>query len=307
MSKAIFILTVILFSGVGSSIHAQQHSLKQLTFSTPTQDGYPFWSPDGNFILYGSATRETCRTMKIPAAGGTPVQVTDFFSQHAQLSPDGSHIVFDGEFGTKVQIVSSLGGTPSQIVPESIPIEQGGMPCWAPDGEKIAFTSKGDIWTLELKTRETTRIFHTENRSAVPSCWTPDGKNILIYLYDNVTREADIWTISVEDHKAQQLSFLEGYQAEPDISPDGSMIVFTSSHGGHKNLDLWIMPAEGGKPVQITFFPGEGLNPGRDIEPRWSPDGKKIAFTSTRTGYWAIWIMEPDIKYVKKKLRSRNK
>jgi len=99
---------------------------------------------------------------------------------------------------------------------------------------------------------------------------------------------------------AKQLTFLEGYQDSPQISPDGTMILFASMHGG--NADLWVMPAKGGDPVQLTFFEGDDSNPGFDVEGSWSPDGKKIVFSSTRTGYWAIWVMELDMNYIIKNL-----
>jgi Tol biopolymer transport system component len=38
------------------------------------------------------------------------------------------------------------------------------------------------------------------------------------------------------------------------------------------------------------------------MEAAWSPDGKKIAFSSSRSNYWAIWVMEPNIAELKKKL-----
>jgi hypothetical protein len=78
------------------------------------------------------------------------------------------------------------------------------------------------------------------------------------------------------------------------------MIVFTSDHGG--NADLWIMPARGGEPVQLTFYEGNGDNPGYDMEASWSPDGKSIAFSSTRNDIWAIWKMDLDLEYISENL-----
>jgi Tol biopolymer transport system component len=48
------------------------------------------------------------------------------------------------------------------------------------------------------------------------------------------------------------------------------------------------------------------MDQGHEAEACWSPDGKKIAFSSTRSGYWAIWIMEPDIQSIKDKLNLNN-
>lgn len=65
----------------------------------------------------------------------------------------------------------------------------------------------------------------------------------------------------------------------PALSPDGSTLAF--SWGG----DIWTVPSTGGDAKPIT------RNGGRDREPRFSPDGKQIAFASDRTGTFQIYVM----------------
>ncbi|UCG28074.1 MAG: PD40 domain-containing protein, partial [Bacteroidales bacterium] len=212
----------------------------------------------------------------------------------------GEYLVFDAEFGSLIQICPSEGGNPVRIVPEKVPIIHSGMPCWSPDGKYIAFHSKGVLWTLDLGKGTLRKIFSMNGNVVVPFDWTPDGNYIIADIRDTINRgEADIWKISLKDPggKAEQLTFLEGYQVEPSISPDGSMIVFSSWKDRESSMDLFIISSEGGEPVQITS--GEG----HESEASWSPDGKRIAFSSTRSGYWAIWIMEPDIQSIKEKLK----
>ncbi len=64
-----------------------------------------------------------------------------------------------------------------------------------------------------------------------------------------------------------------------------------------RHLGLYIMPTEGGASLPFAVTPG-AHNEGA----MWSPDGKKIAFISTRDGNADIWIMDLDLDEVRKKL-----
>lgn len=68
----------------------------------------------------------------------------------------------------------------------------------------------------------------------------------------------------------------------PSISPDGSMVCF-SWRG-----DLWRVPAIGGQATRLTVHPMD------DDLSAWSPDGKTIAFNSTRSGYRNVYRMNAD-------------
>lgn len=292
--------TVMILLLCSSVAPCQQHILIQLTSSDSTHDGYPYWSPDGDYIIYSSGTASTCQTMKIPSRGGTPELITEIFAQHARWSPSGDYIAFDGDFGTMMQMIPSSGGTPIRIDPDSIPIFMSGMPCWSPDGSKIAFKSMFTIYIMDLETGSLSQLYRPKGKNAVPYDWSPDGNKILVDVRDTVDRtQSDIWEVPLNG-LPRQITFLPGRQVKPSISPDGSKIVFTSDHGG--NADLWIMPAAGGDPVQLTFYNGNEDNPGLDVEGSWSPDGKSIAFSSTRNDIWAIWKMDLDQATIRDKL-----
>ncbi|MHC4205644.1 MAG: TolB family protein [Planctomycetota bacterium] len=296
MEKRTVCLLILLFFVLNQKSISQQKSLKQITFRDSTRHGFPDWSPCGKYIFYGSSNQKTCYTMKIPSDGGDAIKLTNYFTQHARCSPDGKYLVFDAELGSLIQLCSSEGGNPIRIVPENIPIVHSGMPCWSPDGKFIAFHSNGVLWTLELANGKFRKIFEMDKKLVAPFDWTPDGNNIIADIRDTINRgESDIWKIPLNENKdkAKQLTFLNGYQVEPNISPDGSMIVFMSWKDRESKMNLFIISSDGGEPVQITF------DQGHESEACWSPDGKKIAFSSTRSGYWAIWVMEPDIQFIK--------
>jgi len=79
----------------------------------------------------------------------------------------------------------------------------------------------------------------------------------------------------------QQLTASSGWQAEPAIAPDGSLVAYTSNESG--NPDIWLLDLQGGTSVRLTD------DPSNDRSPAWFPDGSSLAFVSDRQGRPSIW------------------
>ena len=76
--------------------------------------------------------------------------------------------------------------------------------------------------------------------------------------------------------------------SDPQVSPDGKWVAYvvaTPEMRANRSLsNVWIVPANGGEERQLT-------RSGSDSRPRWSPDGKQIAFLSSRDGATEIYVM----------------
>ena len=106
------------------------------------------------------------------------------------------------------------------------------------------------------------------------------------------------WDVNAEFGPAQKIAFdtSEGTWMNLDVSPDGRQVVFDLLG------DIYTMPAGGTGTSSATRITS-GL--AFDMQPRFSPDGKRIAFASDRDGLWNIWTMDADGKNAKQVSRER--
>ena len=106
----------------------------------------------------------------------------------------------------------------------------------------------------------------------------------LLLSQASIAADKPSWDVSAEHGKTKSISFTtdEGTWLDLDVSPDGNNIVFSMMG------DIYLMPITGGNAQRITS------GPAWDVQPRFSPNGKEIAFTSDRAGGNNLWRMNRD-------------
>jgi dipeptidyl aminopeptidase/acylaminoacyl peptidase len=86
--------------------------------------------------------------------------------------------------------------------------------------------------------------------------------------------------------------------ADPQLSPDSRTVVYTRTTtdlpSGRRNADLWSVPVEGGAARELI------AGDKSENTPRWSPDGRRLAFISTRDGAAQVFVADPDGGSVRK-------
>jgi Tol biopolymer transport system component len=279
-----------------AAAQAQQELPKQLTAGYLC--GYPDWSPDGELIVFTSEWSETeeGNLWVIPAAGGERVRLTEHGGHHGVFSPDSKYIAFDTARGSIVQVIPASGGVPIRIVPESIPVEHSGNPCWSPDGSRIAFRSLETLYVLDLPSGSFSEVLSVEGHAPMPIQWLNTEDSIIASFVDPAAREAELWKVGVADGEAVQLTF-NCHCTQATVSPDGALLVYSATTDG-EDWDLWAMPTAGGEPLALTS------GPEWDMEPCWSPAGDRIVFKSTRGGSGNLWLMDIDRARVEEQLRA---
>ena len=107
------------------------------------------------------------------------------------------------------------------------------------------------------------------------------GHGVAVAPPDTTAEVAEGWDVSAPHGPTSSVRFTttEGTWMNLDVSPDGRTIVFDLLG------DLYTLPIGGGTAQRLTS------GPAFDVQPRWSPDGRRISFTSDRAGGDNIWTM----------------
>lgn len=284
--------------------------------SDPAQDSWPAWSPDGQTIAFlrdfGSGKYGV---YLIPALGGQERKLLDVFIPETEWlpgpylawSPDSKWIIYTHKDAPElptslfmVQVESRemrrLSTTPSGIMGDS-------APAVSPNGSKLVFsrvTGLGptDLYLVELKkdyspAREPQRISFF-NWVLAGAAWTPRGTNIIF------SHQQELWKVpfsgsgSIESQPQKIETFGSG-ATSPAIARQGKRMAFVKSYGGP--LNIWrVGLGEGSKKGGKNSSSNDAVDlipsTGGEFAPQYSPDGKKIAFESDRTGSLEIWTCQ---------------
>ena len=172
---------------------------------------------------------------------------------------------------------------------------------YSPDGQWIVFSSMrsaydhalsdkekksleenpsnfAEIYVMRADGSQQTRLTSVFGYDGGPF-FTPDGKKIIWRRFDEQGLIADVWTMNPDGSDQRQLTTFGSMSWAPYMHPSGAYFIFASNKLGFENFELFVADAQGTKePVRVTYTNGfDGL-------PVPSPDGKMLAWTSSRAG-----------------------
>jgi Tol biopolymer transport system component len=277
----------------------------QLRLTTaPEADSCPAWSPDGSSIAFlrkGPTGRDS---VYLVSPLGPPERRVAEVSAANQLAwtPDGkSLVVTDRNSDSEppgLFVLSVESGEKRRLTSASEKVFADGEPAFSPDGRNLAFTrgvaaGVRDIYLLTLSEDfqpmgEPKRLTF-ENQVTFRPVWTSDGREIIFsfgpYLSLNLFR-----ITASGSGKPQRLAGVGEDGSQAAISPRTQRLAYTREL---LDVNIWCLEVPG--PHGRISSPKRLISSTRvDMDEQFSPDGKKIAFNSNRTGRFEIWTCDSD-------------
>ena len=254
-------------------------------------------SPDGRRVVYvvNQIDKEQNRGKRsiwiAPVSGGTAQELITSAKNDdtPRWSPDGQNLAFlsSRNGAPQIFVAQASGSNPRQItsVPEGV-----AEFIWSRDGQSLAFTT--DIYPACPNLKCSADQAEAAEKSKVKAVVA----DRLLFRHWNsfkLGKRSHLFVISTGGGEPRDLTpgdfdvppFSLGDPTAFDFSPDSQEVVFArntdQAEALSTNNDLFTVAVKGGEPKRLT-----GQNPGSDTTPRYSPDGRWIAYRSqTRNGY----------------------
>ena len=221
------------------SVNSDGSGIRKL-FDALAWDGDPEYSHDGSKLYYASESKNpfTARYISIhvmDAEGGNIVKITDSAdSREPALNSDGTKIAYTSKLSGNYDIwVMDLDGSNKKQITDAEGDET--SPSWSPVGSKIAYSYKGDLYTIGIDDIVPARLTNDSYDNINPS-YSPDGK--LISFASNRAGNYDIWMMSPDENSFFRATYDESLQKAPTWCPDGSSFAYVSNEDGEFNI--WI-------------------------------------------------------------------
>jgi Tol biopolymer transport system component len=261
----------------------------------------PVFSNDGRSILHSSNRGGATNLWLLPLDGAKPVQITNGSGpdENPSIARDGAISFLNARFRTGLFIYDLLTKKSRELLGHSLYLW---APVFSPDGKEVAFSrfeadGSWHTWTMPVSGGAPQRL----TSGSVPEIYprfTPDGKWVVYFTWAHPNR---IWKVPRNGGVPVPITPARNDDdAYADVSHDGKWLAFARTEG--EKTRVYVSPLDGGEARLLTQS--------SSTVPRWSPDGKQIAFSPgreydagvfviladgsgerrlTETGSWPVW------------------
>ena len=242
------------------------------------------WSPDGNYVVLcaRSAPGMPRRLLLIATANGERRWLSDPPANSNGdtlpiFSPAGDSVAFvrETDLESHIYILNLSSGEPRRLSPGGHNVRR---LAWGPDGQTLIFSSDREasgLWRLSIATGEAEPIPGVGEGAGDPSVSRLTGR----LAFTQVLLDQNLYRVDLRSPVKAPLRLLSAStrrDVQGDISPDRSRIAFVSTRGG--TAEIWTSQLDGSAPAQLTDLRTACRHP------RWSPDGRFVAFAASQPG-----------------------
>jgi Tol biopolymer transport system component len=245
--------------------------------------GDPRFAADGSGIVYISNRGGADNIWFMPLEGGQPLQLTSGAGPDEQpsVARTGAVSFMNIRSRAGLWLYDLTSGTRRELLSHSSPLW---APAFSPAGDEVAFSraeSDGSwhIWTVSLATGEQRRLTSSPLPEIYPR-YTPDGKWV---VYCTWSAQGDrIWRVPARGGPPEPLTpQREEDDQYADVSPDGRRLAFARTEHGETRIVVQEIGSATARPLTRT----------PSTLPRWSPDGRWIAFAPDRSDYGGVFVL----------------
>ena len=277
----------------------------RLTKSPGAFAGWPAWSPDGHRIAFFRCSDTSQAVFVVPSVGGAERKIAELLHScpdGLDWSPDGSLLAFDDRDSAEAPggiFLASVDTGKRKRITTARRLEHDSEPKFSPDGKTIAFVrthnlivgEKDDIFLVPVDSGEPKQLLSMRGESS-GLAWTADGKEIVFSAGSHEVGNNLLWRVKVSGGTPERVAELAAAMnaAEPAISRRGHRLAYRSVT---TNTNIW--------QIRLALSKNRPSAPAKFISstrtqdvPQYSPDGKKIAFASDRSGNSQIWVCDSD-------------
>jgi len=272
-------------------LRATAHRIADLVFERLTGTPGAFSTRIAYVTVDGRPPSQRFRLVVADADGFNPRTITE--STEPIMSPAWSH---DGQQIAYVSFESKVSAIYVQRLATGerrrVSARSGinGAPAWSPDGRQLALTLSRegnlDLYTLDLATQSLTRITTDDAIDTEPE-WARDGKSL--YFTSDRAGNAQVYRVALDGARnAERVTFTNGYNARPRLSPDGKeLALVTLDRGGYRIavLDL------ASRNLRVL------TNGSQDESPSFAPNGAMVIYATRERGRGSLATASSDGRF----------
>ena len=207
-----------------------------------------------------------------------------------RLSPDGASVAFVDRVGglSRLVVVPASGGVEVAVSADFTPAGRGGVLDWFPDGERLAYATGGGRVVVGSATGGRATVVFAGPGSPAAVAVSPDGTEVAF-----VVDTCAVMVAPADGGAARCLSTDADFAVDPAWSADGRLLAWQE----------WDVPAMAWDQSRIVVAAADGMGPCQVVaggsgvsvqQPRFSPDGTRLAFLSDATGWLNLWVADAD-------------